>query len=242
MTQDYKPSEFMNLKSKEYKNLYYLYLDLLAAGEKPPLIIRALSERMGVVYGFPEAVSSKVSKIIYAQFSDASFATHFIDVSSEGFRKSYTIFANSDEEDAQSSKKLFLSTIDVERYNDLTAADPHISLPIKRLLLALMSVYRRNFHHSGWVKYDKKFIFYLAGLQDLPVKEVEELTQYLHQEYGLDMQVVGSNSPVPCFKIDWLFKQPQPGSHVNLFLDYGEFSPETITAITCGTVTPKKIN
>ena len=105
-----------------------------------------------------------------------------------------------------------------------------------------MSVYRRNFHKSGWVRYDKKLVFYLAGLQDLPVKESEELTQYLHQEYGFDMQVVGSNSPIPCFKMDWLFDQPQPGSHINAFLEYGDFSPETIVQITCGTAKPKTIN
>lgn len=234
-------TEFMDLKPKEFKNLYFLYLDLLAAGQKSQSIIHSLSERMEASYGFPSSIAQKVAKLVYNQFSSPTFATHFIDVF-DMHKKPLPFEENSQDEQQESPQKLFLSTLDMERYNKLVSVDPHASLQLKRLLLALMSVYRRNFHKSGWVRYDKKLVFYLAGLQDLPVKESEELTQYLHQEYGFDMQVVGSNSPIPCFKMDWLFDQPQPGSHINAFLEYGDFTPETIVQITCGTVKPKTIN
>jgi len=235
-----QPKNFMELQPKEFKSLYYMYLDLLAAGKSPQEILHALSEKMEVAYGFPTSISSKVSKLIYNHFSSPTFATEFIDVFD--VKKQPILFGQESEKKDTPPQKLFLSTIDMERYDKLTSEDPQISLPIKRLLLALMSVYRRNFHHSGWVKYDRKLVFYLAGLQDMPPKEAELLTQYLHAEYGFNMLVIGSNSPTPCFKIDWLFDQPQPGSHVNAFVEYGPFSPETIASITCGTAVPRVIN
>lgn len=232
------PSEFIDLKSKEFKDLYYLYLDLLAAEQPPASIIAALSQKMSVAYGFPEEISMRIAKIIHTQFSSPSFSSKFID----NFNSPRKPRILQQGQDSPASQQLYLSTLDVQRFETLTSNDPHASVELKRFLLALMAVYRRNFHHSGWIRYDKKVILYLAGLQNMAPKDLEQLTQYLHQEYGFDMQVVGSNSPIPCFKIDWLFGQPQPGSHINPFLNYGDFAPSTITNIVTGAVSPQKIS
>lgn len=239
------PTDFFNLKSREFKDLYYLYLDLCVAKSSRQEIIHALSESMKVSFSFPDSVATPVAKILYEKFSSPSFETSFCDLYET--QKKITPFKKpiskgEEDETPIEQQKYFISSLDYERFQKMTSLDPHISAPIKHLLLALMSVYRRNFHHSGWIKYDRKTIFYLAGLQGLPVKEAEELTNYIHQEYGFEMQVVGSNSPIPCFKFAWMFDQPQPGSHVNPFLDFGPLSPETITQISSGTLEPKTIN
>ena len=241
MSDDIKiPSDFFDLKSREFKDLYYLYLDLCAAKSSQTEIKKALSESMRVSYGFPDSVSNKVADILYEKFTSPSFVTTFCDLYNKT-NKTKLLFEE-EESDETSKAKFFITTLDYKRFNQMTSVDPHINASIKHLLLALMSVYRRNFHRSGWIKYDRKTIFYLAGLQGASTKDTEELTNYLHQEYGFEMQVVGSNSPIPCFKFAWMFDQPQPGSHVNLFLEFGDLSPETIAQISSGTIKPKTIN
>lgn len=214
------PSDATNLHTPEFKTLYYLYLDLLAARQSDEFIISSLEQKSMVAFGFPQPIAAKVAALAFSNFSSPAFAAKFVDT-----------FDTTTRTDAS---KLFVSTLDLDRLKTLTSKDPHNSSTIRKILLALIANYRRNFHKSGWVKYDKKFIFYLAGVNTLSPKELEETTQYLHQEYGLNMQVVGSNSPIPCYKIDWLFDQPQPGSHINPFLDLGPFSPETISIVSAG--------
>lgn len=234
------PKDFFNLKSREFKDLYYLYLDLGAAKSSEKEIKKALSESMKTSFKFPESVSEKVATILYDKFSSPSFEATFCDLYNKT-NKAKVSLDDTTKDDSEIKQKYFISTLDYERFQQMTSVDPHISAPIKHLLLALMSVYRRNFHHSGWIKYDRKTIFYLAGLQGMSVKDSEELTNYLHQEYGFEMQVVGSNSPIPCFKFLWMFDQPQPGSHINPFLDFGDLSPETINQISSGTIKPEVI-
>jgi hypothetical protein len=36
-----------------------------------------------------------------------------------------------------------------------------------------------------------------------------------------------------------MLDQPQPGSHLNPFLDFGELSPKTIAEISSGLINPK---
>jgi len=220
---------FFKNKTREFKDLYYQYLDLRAAKLTEREIIKSLSESMMVSFSFPQEVADKTAKILYSEFTSPSFATSFCDLQQQT-------------EDSEETQSFFISQVDYERYHSLIGADPHSSTEIKHLLLALMSVYRRNYHHSGWIRYDRKIILYLAGLQHLPTRDTEELLNYLHQEYGLQMQVVGSNSPIPCFKFDWMYDQPEPGSHVNPFLNFGPFSPETVVNISSGTAEPKTIN
>lgn len=230
--------DFFALKSHEFKDLYYLYLDLCAAKASRSEIEKSLSDSMKTSFKFPESVSLKVAGVLIENFSSPSFATTFCDLNTKPNKNTLSFEEESSKEEAVHSK-YFITTLDYERFNQMTSVDPHASASIRHLLLALMSVYRRNFHRSGWIKYDRKVIFYLAGLQELPTKESEELMNYLHQEYGFEMQVVGSNSPIPCFKFAWMLDQPQPGSHVNPFLDFGELSPKTIAEISSGLINPK---
>ena len=45
------------------------------------------------------------------------------------------------------------------------------------------------------------------------------------------MQVVGSNQPIPCYKIDWLYDQPTPGSTDNPFISLGYFDPKDLQKV-----------
>jgi hypothetical protein len=238
MNNNIQQQNFFELKSHEFKDLYYLYLDLCAAKASRSEIEKSLSDSMKASLKFPEFVSLKVANILIENFSSPSFATIFCDLNTKPNKNTLSFKEESSEEEAVRAK-YFITTLDYERFNQMTSVDPHVNASIKHLLLALMSVYRRYFHRSGWIKYDRKVIFYLAGLQELPTKESEELMNYLHQEYGFEMQVVGSNSPIPCFKFAWMLDQPQPGSHLNPFLDFGELSPKTIAEISSGLINPK---
>ena len=77
------------------------------------------------------------------------------------------------------------------------------------LLFSFLIFYRRNFHKTGWIRYNKKAIVYLASADKLPMKEQENLTAELHNLFGLDMRVIGSNQPIPCFALPWAYEQPQ---------------------------------
>ena len=117
---------------------------------------------------------------------------------------------------------------DYETYKKLVSVDPDITQLGKQLLFTLVYFYRANYHHTGWIRYDKKFIFHLAGIDELAKKQQEQITQYLHRLYGLDMRVIGSNSPTPCFKIDWLYSLGEVGIGDNKELNLGILSKEAI--------------
>ena len=96
------------------------------------------------------------------------------------------------------------------------------------LLLSFIVFYRKYFHLSGWIKYDKKNIFHFAGLSKLSSSTQEKLTRYLHEHYGLDMRVVGSNQPIPCFSFKWAVENDRtnpPGTEKNPYIS-GTFTPE----------------
>lgn len=110
--------------------------------------------------------------------------------------------------------------------------EPKYELPVKKLLLALVASYRANFHSSGWIKYDKKQIIYLAGLSKLPVMTQEKLFNYLHTSFALQMRVVGSNNPIPCFKFDWIeVPSQEPDAPVLESHNFGILSPDNISSL-----------
>lgn len=87
--------------------------------------------------------------------------------------------------------------------------------PAADLLVAFTAHALSNYHPSGWIKYDKKAIIALARLSKLPMAEQEKLTQQLHSSFGIDMRVVGSAQPIPCYALPWL-SSPQEGTPVHL--------------------------
>ena len=93
----------------------------------------------------------------------------------------------------------------------LAQEDPQVA----RLLVAFATYARAYPHSSNWIHYDKKTIMYLAGLDKLRVQEQQSLTNYLHEHYSLNMQVVGSTQPIPCFRFEWQASQPRVSTLVD---------------------------
>lgn len=72
---------------------------------------------------------------------------------------------------------------------------------VKHLLVAFAAYARVYPHKSNWIHYDRQAIIYLAGLSKLKVADQQSFINQLHVKYQLNMQVVGSAQPIPCFKI-----------------------------------------
>lgn len=70
---------------------------------------------------------------------------------------------------------------------------------------ALLGSFRRwaedHPHASGWIRYEREAIFRQAGLANLPEADKEDLTRILREDGLLEMRVVGSNEPIPCFRV-----------------------------------------
>lgn len=124
-----------------------------------------------------------------------------------------------------------VSRQDLEYYIAALNTTPDLSSQIRRALLAFAAFYRRNYHPKKWVRYDRKSILFLAGLSDMSSAAQEDLTTTLHKEYGLDLRVIGSKSPVSCFYFEWMAAQPTPGiDPSNPYIDLGPYTPQTIAA------------
>lgn len=138
------------------------------------------------------------------------------------------------------TSRALVSRQDLEFYIATLNTTPDLSPQIRRVLLAFAAFYRRNYHPKKWVRYDRKSIFFLAGLSDMSATAQEDLTTTLHKEYGFDLRVIGSKSPVPCFYFDWMASQPAPGlDPSNPYIDLGPYAPQTIAATA--TKTPDEL-
>lgn len=119
-----------------------------------------------------------------------------------------------------------LSLLDVRELKKLLKDEPDIK--VRKVLIALAVYTRHNHHPSFWISYDRKFIAHLSGTSKLRVSERQQILAIIHQKYGLSMQVVGSNQPIPCFQLSWQVSQPQISEEENPLVDIGELTPETI--------------
>ena len=138
------------------------------------------------------------------------------------------------------SSQAYVSRQDLEYYIATLNTTPGLSPQIRRALLAFAAFYRRNYHPKKWVRYDRKSILFLAGLSDMSTAAQEDLTTTLHKEYGLDLRVIGSKSPVSCFYFEWMASQPTPGlDPSNPYIDLGPYTPQTIAATA--TKTPDEL-
>lgn len=129
-------------------------------------------------------------------------------------------FINPNEEEAT------LSTYDIRLLKEKLLHEP--SSEVRRLLVAFFVYSRANPHPSFWIKYDRKVIMFLASLQKLKVSEQIILTNHLHSLYNLDMRVVGSNQPTPCFRFEWQATEPPTDSPDNSLVLIGPLNPATI--------------
>lgn len=120
-----------------------------------------------------------------------------------------------------------LSLIDIERLKKIV-----VTLKLSReeaSLLLTLTLYARKFYHpSGWIKYEKNELQYEAGLTKLKEEEWERVTRALYTNNLFSLQVVGSNSPIPCFKLSFLEEIDEKS---NPLIDVGIFSPAGIAKI-----------
>lgn len=228
--------EFFDLKSTTFKRVYTEYSRCVIQKLSQKETEQHLASFLYAVYGFEsQTVAPLLAHHLYERFSSVSPSSAFIDPppspssalttpQKEGTPVSST-------PPAFEPQIMQITLLDYQKYIERIQLDTQITMQLKSLLLSFIVFYRRNFHPTGWVRYDKKNILFLAGLSKLSAAHQEKLTSYLHDNYGLNMQVVGSNQPIPCYKIDWLYDQPTPGSTDNPFISLGYFDPKDLQKV-----------
>ena len=127
----------------------------------------------------------------------------------------------------ESQEAAQLSLIDIERLKKIVAS-LRLSRDESSLLLTLTLYARKFYHPSGWIKYEKNELQYEAGLTKLKEEEWERVTRALYNHNLFTLQVVGSNSPIPCFKLSFLEDVNEKN---NPLIDVGIFSPTGIAKI-----------
>jgi uncharacterized membrane protein len=217
--------EFFEVKPEEAKEVYKIYVDDIVLMKTVQQIQSDISFLLISKYKIPQIVGESAAARIYENFSSGVFQETLIDdivSSSLNFEFDYV------------QPKIRITAEDYKKYTELIQTDPEITLQAKKLLFAFVVYYRYNYHPKGWIKYDKKDkknIFFLAGAQTLSTSQQEQLTTYLHTHYELNMQVKGSNNPIPCYNLPWLQDQPLAGSTDNPFLTLGNLTSEDLTKI-----------
>ena len=102
-------------------------------------------------------------------------------------------------------------------------------------LLTAYAVYARAYPHpNGWIKCDsksKETLFHIASCSKLSTKQKEALTNTLHSIYNLNMRVIGSNQPIPCFQFPWQVSQPVPVDDINSENPLVSIGPQTPDSI-----------
>lgn len=191
--------EFTALRPKIWQHLFEVYKTHKNNNLPLEEIQKILIEDISS-YGFDEKQSEKIIKYCLKLFSEKDL-------------------------DASSLE----AKITLTDYNKLLEiAKEEKNADILRLITSFLVYQRENQHPSGWIKYDKKVIMYLASLTKKKVSEQERLTNRLHNVYNMNMQVVGSTNPIPCFKFEW---------HEEPITDDDPDNPE----ITIGFMTPQSI-
>ena len=127
----------------------------------------------------------------------------------------------------ESQEAAQLSLIDIERLKKIVAT-LRLTREESSLLLTLTLYARKFYHPSGWIKYEKNELQYEAGLTKLKEEEWERVTRALYSHNLFTLQVVGSNSPIPCFKLSFL---EDVNEKTNPLIDVGIFSPVGIAKI-----------
>lgn len=208
--------DFLELKSPEAQAVYATYMTCISDGASDKETIAAITQTMlNELHLVPE-VAENAAKVAYERFVSGAFQNTLLEVNP------------TTESDSDSPLALRITLSDYWQITTFCASLPDVSTDICRLLLALTVFYRYHYHPSNWVRYDRKNIFYLAGLHRKPVASQEALTQYLHVHCGLQMRVVGSNQPIVCYDCEWLHDQPTPGDVANPFLNLGPMTPTAL--------------
>ena len=214
-----RPVEFTELKPRIWQQLHSIYEAhaSLTSEEVTELLIPPLENA-----GFSSGDSARIAEAFVRSFDAIAEARELGEDDS-----------SPDYESAASPSgkvRLILSLLDVNCLRAMLADEP--SYDARRLLVAFAAWNRAHPHSSGWIRYDRPSIMCLAGLSGLRPSEQEAITQLLHRSYGLDMQVVGSNSPIPCFRLSWLAEE-EPIGQSNPIQDVGPLAPASVSYAVC---------
>ena len=226
------PKEFLDLQTQELRMIYEAYKEivtsedfsaLLTPEEQTDYIQKQLAEKFSSSFSFPASVAEQISARVVKLFPRLQ------DIETQFIINTQT---NTNTDTQPQTPTIFITLKDYERFMEkiqLSNIPPTDQL--KSLLFSFMVFYRDNYHPTGWVRYDRKNIFYLAGLSTLSAQKQEKLVNKLHDHFGLDMRVVGSNQPIPCFKINWLYDQDDVSTPQNPLLSFGPFTPKNLKQI-----------
>lgn len=213
----HRPIEFTELKPRIWRQLHSIYEAHKGADPAPESLAALLVPPLENA-GFSAGDSAKIA---------ASFVRSFDAIGDAKALGDAPDAPDYESADSPSGRlRLTLSLLDVNCLRAMLADEP--SCDARRLLVAFAAWDRANPHPSGWIRYDRAAIMCLAGLTHLRPSEQEALTQLLHRSHGLDMQVVGSNSPIPCFRLSWLEEEPPIGSPANPAQDMGPLAPASV--------------
>lgn len=222
------------MKSNETQAVYAVYVAAKDLNKTPEEIKTELITFLQKRYNFSATSAKKVVSNLYNSFSKGEFQKSIIDPASSKNSSPSPDFVDSpsfSQAVVSESSNIMLTSQDFQKFVELTQADPEITPEIKKLLLSFIIFYRRNFHPSGWIRYDRKNIFYLAGANLYSVSQQEKMTKFLHERYALNMRVVGSNQPTPCYGFSWLQEQPLPGTPNNPYLTLAPLTPEGLESV-----------
>lgn len=214
-----RPVEFTELKPRIWQQLHSIYEAhaSLTSKEVAELLVPPLENA-----GFSSGDSARIAEAFVRSFDAIAEAKELGEDDSSPDYESAAC--------PSGKVRLILSLLDVNCLRAMLADEP--SYDARRLLVAFAAWDRAHPHPSGWIRYDRPAIMCLAGLSGLRPSEQEALTQLLHCSYGLDMQVVGSNSPIPCFRLSWMEEEPPIGQS-NPIQDVGPLAPASVSYAVC---------
>ena len=214
-----RPVEFTELKPRIWQQLHSIYEAhaSLTSKEVAELLVPPLENA-----GFSSGDSARIADAFVRSFDAIAEAK---ELGEDGSSPDYESASS-----PSGKVRLILSLLDVNCLRAMLADEP--SYDARRLLVAFAAWNRAHPHPSGWIRYDRPAIMCLAGLSGLRPSEQEALTQLLHRSYGLDMQVVGSNTPIPCFRLSWLAEE-EPIGQSNPIQDVGPLAPASVSYAVC---------
>ena len=127
---------------------------------------------------------------------------------------------------------IFLSKLDIKIIQEAIDKIGHSPLTKEEfqrisLLTAFAAYARTHPHPKKWIRCsekDKQKIYNMAGFaKNMPTKEKLTLTAYMHSMYGMNMRVIGSTKPTPCYLFDW----QEPEEFANL-IKIGEVNDKEV--------------
>ncbi len=194
--------DFIKLQPRRWQAIYKLYFEEgLTPEERRIKVKNYLLEA-----GFSDGNAEKIANVLIGTFT------------------ANVPFIETESDEDKTEAILSLQDIHLLKEKLVHEPDPFI----RRLLISCLVYARVNPHPSFWIKYDRKVITFLAGVDKLKSSEIIILTNKLHNLYNLNMQVVGSTQPITCFQVAWQADQPPVNSEENPEVLLGPLNPATI--------------